>query len=815
MAREGATASVLAAILHKMDQALFEFGAITPPPSHDLLSHFKGQLYLGCATLLIKRAVNDQEAWRNISQQAGLLFLEAYGGEVVPQQKIIGGVRKVIAGHMLQLLAGGDSQWVERVVISSNMVERLHEAVFVVREQRDKINTSCLAQLTAVRSCSTLPTAAELLAHCPAYITRYSCDLHMLVWLLVCYYSPGKVLDFNFDLPAAESAAPMESLTSLDLHSFLYALVYCLGQNIETEGARMPPLTPNLSPVVTSTMQEAWWNVASKVGTLQQPSDKKTLQHGVEAIRCTGQNGLDIDLSMKLGKTFQSLSLKAGSKDQGEVEMVNMLEERACIYYRASLVSIEMNKDGGGLAEPCLRLLQAAGSTPSQGELEEMEEAAHLFLNSQLPQEDADIDKHSEEDNVGICFPLDSSVDTDEIQIADDDSITDCFHSDNHQTKGSDDVNHSFSLDVSTDDSFQVANVQSTPFLLTFEDFQVADDIRNNDALAVNSPVKSDADIASLCAQDLSVFDFHADNSCDTFEISSDFEIANDIETYESIKEPLVRLACCELGCCTKPILDDLKVTLKTITNEKRKIDIKNELLRHLKSQKQMGLSTASFFFGGLHMCPKFFSEISGVSPYIIKQVMEDFENDLLKYEHGNQGNFQTSSACTGFLCWMRSFSEVYGQSAPDEETCVLPSFLAIKDLFEIYNQEVEEPKVKFTTFYHLFKKFFGWNRVDHTFPHIRLSTWSTHSRCDQCIAINRYRRSCRTEESLAQAASLKLSHKTCYGKARIFIENLRHLSLTFPDSRLFIQIDDMGRGSFSNIYTNATINGISIFHLC
>ena len=129
---------------------------------------------------------------------------------------------------------------------------------------------------------------------------------------------------------------------------------------------------------MTSTVQEAWWAVASKAlgGTLQ-PSDRRTLQHGVDAIRCTGLHGLDINLTMKLGKTFKSLSLKsaeASENDQEAGAIVNLLEERAAIYYKASLVSIERNEKGGGLREPSVRLLQAAGDTPGQGEMDKMKE---------------------------------------------------------------------------------------------------------------------------------------------------------------------------------------------------------------------------------------------------------------------------------------------------------------------------------------------------------------------------------------------------------------------------------------------------------
>ena len=384
MAREGCTASALADILFRMDQALYEFGTITPPLSQNLLSHCKGQFYLGCATLLIKRAATG--ALRDSRKLAGLLFLGAFGAEVVPQHSSVGGVRKVIAGHMLRLLAGEDSQWLERLV-GSNMMEKMHNALFMLSDQRDKFNTSCLAQQTAVSSCSNLPTVAELSVHCPAYITRYSSDLHMLLWLLARYYSPDKVLDLTFQLPQAGSAVPSENLTSLDLDSFLYAVVYSVGLVGEKEVASIPPLPPNLSPVVTSTVQDAWWAVANKAMTeTLQTADRRTLQHGVEAIQCIGLHGLDIILTMKLGKTFESLSLDSAVNSEGDLgagKIVNMLEERAGIYYMASLVSIERIDKGGRLIEPSVRFLQAAGPTPGLAEMGKMKEAAHYFLACQ------------------------------------------------------------------------------------------------------------------------------------------------------------------------------------------------------------------------------------------------------------------------------------------------------------------------------------------------------------------------------------------------------------------------------------------------
>ena len=350
-------------------------------------------------------------------------------------------------------------------------------------------------------------------------------------------------------------------------------------------------------------------------------------------------------------------------------------------------------------------------------------------------------------------------------------------------------------------DDFQIADASDDSF--DSDDFKISNDrdellaameeehfqIAKSSVNLVSKEIKSDSAV-----KDLSVYDFDSDNS-DSTGSDSDFAIADECEVVESTKVELPRSECCQSKCCTKVLSDDIKNELQQVIEMKRKIDIKNELLWHLRSQQRMGLITSGFWFGGNFMCRKYFSEVSGVSQYILAQVMEDHESGLVQYEHGNNGTAQFSVAATGFICWMRSFSNLYGQSAPDTQVKVLPSWLKIKDLFEIYCDEVEEPKVKSSTFYHLFEKCFGCYREDKTLPHIRLSAWSTHSRCDQCIALNRYQRSCRTEESLAHAKSLKMTHRECYGRARIYIESLRHLALDFPHSRLFIQIDDMGKG--------------------
>ena len=106
------------------------------------------------------------------------------------------------------------------------------------------------------------------------------------------------------------------------------------------------------------------------------------LLHGVEAIRCIGRHGLDINLTMKLAKTFENLSLES-AKGQCGGENVRLLKERAGIYFNTSLFSI----DGGSCEDLSEKLFQASGSAPEQGEMEKMKDAVLSFLACQKMQQ--------------------------------------------------------------------------------------------------------------------------------------------------------------------------------------------------------------------------------------------------------------------------------------------------------------------------------------------------------------------------------------------------------------------------------------------
>ena len=68
------------------------------------------------------------------------------------------------------------------------------------------------------------------------------------------------------------------------------------------------------------------------------------LQHGTEAVRCQGVHGLDLNLLMKLAKTFECHALEAKATADGDEDVarsMKVLEERAATYYKAALAAMD------------------------------------------------------------------------------------------------------------------------------------------------------------------------------------------------------------------------------------------------------------------------------------------------------------------------------------------------------------------------------------------------------------------------------------------------------------------------------------------
>ena len=397
MTRERAvTGAVSSEFLNKFDQTLYQFETITPPPCKKTVSHFKGQLYLACAIVLneqieyFNNLCSDQEPFGELTSYAVALFLGAYSADISAQYWSAGGARKVIAGHMLKLLSPGIPDLDLDLFLERSEGAKLHKAVF--RGQILTTKTSFLVQNSCLTNKAGLPSATEIAQHCPEYAARYASDLHMLVWLLGRYYSPGQILDLPFQLPWDGSSSSCDGNLSMNMSSFLYSVAYCVGWQGEGEKDKTGPLTPTLSAVLTTREQQAWWSVASKAmrGEKLRTAEERTLQEGVAVIRCTRVEELDIKLTMKLGSTHARLAVKMDSmharvgKDKSAVKQVN--EERAALYYKASGSIIERfeNKGFEMLKLGGLALFQAAGNIPDQNHLVKMKKLADSYISYQM-----------------------------------------------------------------------------------------------------------------------------------------------------------------------------------------------------------------------------------------------------------------------------------------------------------------------------------------------------------------------------------------------------------------------------------------------
>ena len=189
------------------------------------------------------------------------------------------------------------------------------------------------------------------------------------------------------------------------------------------------------------------------------------------------------------------------------------------------------------------------------------------------------------------------------------------------------------------------------------------------------------------------------------------------------------------------------------------KIDSKNKLLMHLKSQKVMGLDVASFTFKSHTYCVAAFCHVTGISFYLAAKVLKDFQAGINQYIHGSTVVPRASFAHVNFISWMVCFCELHGQSDPVKVTTVLPAFLNKAELFKIYKAEAPKPNLKPSTFYCLMRKKFGVSRSDKSLPNIRISKYSTHSKCDICAGIDNFKSTSKSQTELEFSRALKYKH--------------------------------------------------------
>ena len=218
-----------------------------------------------------------------------------------------------------------------------------------------------------------------------------------------------------------------------------------------------------------------------------------------------------------------------------------------------------------------------------------------------------------------------------------------------------------------------------------------------------------------------------------------------------------------------------------------------------------MEISTSGFFIGGKFLCKKFFCELSKVSPYILKEVFKALSMGQKFFVHGNTVGMRQSSSSIGFVVWLKNFATNYGNFAPDEQVIVISACFTIKEMYLMYKIQAPAPLVGMSTFYALFQSKFGARREDPTLPHVRLSSYTTHSRCDQVSDLNNWETQYTCNRKVFLVASLLQVQNTICQKANCIF--LRETCIC----RNFIKLNTDDFLQYFSVYILLTSNTSSL----
>ena len=262
----------------------------------------------------------------------------------------------------------------------------------------------------------------------------------------------------------------------------------------------------------------------------------------------------------------------------------------------------------------------------------------------------------------------------------------------------------------------------------------------------------------------------------------------------EIVQDPDIGSCSCKNKCSSivrkKWNRDDIE-KLKSMFQGDVKREVKTNLLKHLSSQDNIGISTEAYVIKEHAFCIQFLSKVTLISHYILKSVLEDYNKGIRLYQNAKKGVIKSpTSATSGFIAWFTNFVNIYAQDAPDEQLKILPYWLKTSVLFDIYIQEAPQPHVKLPTFYQHLQKYFGPDRCYKTYPRVRRSKYSSHSVCSDCDTYNVNQKMSTSESDLKRIKDLRNLHLLEVGQTRNKIMEIKQLAITFPADHVFIQID-------------------------
>ena len=272
-------------------------------------------------------------------------------------------------------------------------------------------------------------------------------------------------------------------------------------------------------------------------------------------------------------------------------------------------------------------------------------------------------------------------------------------------------------------------------------------------------------------------------------------EIDNCVESEETpglLGEQKLVVKCCSFQCNLVGNVDEVERTLKVEFGGMSKAASKAKLLEHIKAQSNLGFLTDRLNWMGTYLCSKLFSQLSGLSRYLVDNVIQSYNRGVCEFTHGNSGMAKFSETRSKFKIWVKGFLSKNSQSAPDNNVQVLAHWVTVGDMHEWYMRETVRPHLAKATFYKYMKTHFGPYRLDRSEPQVRFSLYSSHSICDQCTAFNTARRSCKIEAEVNLINQAKMAHMTKAAASREKMNELIQQSIQFPADSMVIMEDGM-----------------------
>ncbi|XP_046668951.1 E3 SUMO-protein ligase RanBP2 isoform X2 [Homalodisca vitripennis] len=418
--------------IFRMDQVLFKAASAVAQKDYaelynQFIRHMTAQLCLHIATLIWKRAKREPSTWVEAKRGVSIvLFLALYPPpdteahwclalkpnwkKSVLQWANDAYYRVSQAGYCLLALSKdvGDNFTLQVVnAASNNWRERTFQRIFMVLEHRTAIGTSHFVHSEYLAKVSArLPTHDTGILRTRQLVPVYEKvreTLHHLVWLgLENIKHNDKKLPPDFHTysftqlkmanPNLSNMSP-ETLSVLDVDAFLYATVLCAAAVLEQEmlsefySNDRPKLLPaDITSLLCTQEQMNWWTSACQVNTQMFSSGtdliqlRQQLKRGLEVIRMDGKHGLDVQLIVKLARTFEDRAAILNEKS----EDYNALVNRASLYWTTAIPLLERVERNQAVRVSDSKLFDYPRKELSTAEVSSLLEEGRYFVACQL-----------------------------------------------------------------------------------------------------------------------------------------------------------------------------------------------------------------------------------------------------------------------------------------------------------------------------------------------------------------------------------------------------------------------------------------------